>query len=135
MDRDLYGESMQATHSSNRKQANSGGGLTSSFWTNATLTQCTMSLGETPPKADHFPIHTTIGFSMKGSACSYSFNYRAIEWDIFITDLIKNLKKIPEPQQIDNEDQFHNALSGLTKAIRDAIEKVILKCKPLPHSK
>ena len=80
--------------------------------------QCATSPGETPPKADHFPIHTTIDFSMKGSAHSYSFNYRAIERDVFVTDLIKNLKKIPEPQWIDNEDQFHNTLNGLTKAIR-----------------
>ena len=36
MDRDLYGGSTQATHSSNRGRANSDGGLTSSFQTNAT---------------------------------------------------------------------------------------------------
>ena len=36
MDRDLYGGPTQATHSSNRGRANSDGGLTSSFQTNAT---------------------------------------------------------------------------------------------------
>jgi len=99
------------------------------------VTQCATVPGETPPKADHFPIHTTMDFSMKGAAHSHSFNYRAVEWEVFITDLIKNLGKIPDPQQIDDEDQFHNALGGLTKAIFDTIEKVVPRHKPSPHSK
>jgi len=60
--------------------------------------QCTTLPGETLPKADHFPIHTTVDFSMKQSERSPGFNYRAIEWGDFLVELIKNLDKIPQPQ-------------------------------------
>jgi len=72
---------------------------------------------------------------MKKSECSQGFNYRAVEWGTFLTELIKNLEKIPEPRQIDDEDQFHKALHDLTKAIHDTIEKNVPKHKPSPHSK
>jgi len=99
------------------------------------ITQCTTSPGETPPKADHFPIHTTVDFSMKKSEHAQGFNYRGVEWDKFLMDLIKNLEKIPKPRRIDDEPQFHKALQDLTKAIRDTIEMVIPRHKQSPHSK
>jgi hypothetical protein len=99
------------------------------------ITQCTTSPGETPPKADHFPIHTTVDFSMKKSEHVQGFNYRVVEWDAFLVELAKNLEKIPQPRRIDDEPQFHKALQDLTKVIRDTIKKVVPRHKQSPHSK
>ena len=99
------------------------------------VTQCTTLPGETPPKADHFPIHITIDFSMAKSERPLGFNYRAVEWDVFLVELTKNLEQIPDPQRIEDEDQFHKALQDVSQAIRNTIEKVVPRRKPSPHSK
>ena len=99
------------------------------------VTQCTTSPGQTPPKADHFPIHTTVDFTMSKSERPQSFNYRAVEWDAFLAELIKNLEAIPEPRWIDDEEQFRKALQDVSQAIHDTREKIVPRRKPSPHSK
>ena len=99
------------------------------------VTQRTTLPGQTPLKADHFPIHTTVDFTMLKSECPQSFNYRAVEWDTFLADLIKNLEAILEPPQIDDKEQFCKALQDVRQAIRNTIEKIVPRLRPLPHSK
>ncbi|KIK02005.1 hypothetical protein K443DRAFT_97612 [Laccaria amethystina LaAM-08-1] len=99
------------------------------------VTQCTTLPGETPLKADHFPIYITIDFSMTRSERPPGFNYRVVEWDVFLVELTKNLEQIPGSRRIDDEGQFHKALWDVSQAIHNTIEKAVLRHKPSPQSK
>jgi len=99
------------------------------------IVKCDTSPEDRPPKADHYPIHTVINFPIQEAEPKPMWNYRATDWTKLRETLTANLDVIPPPQVLDTTNQLEDALEALTTAITDAMEAVIPKKKPSPHSK
>jgi ribonuclease HI len=99
------------------------------------IVKCVTSPEDIPPKADHFPILTTLDFSIPEAAPKAAWNYRLTDWTKFRERLAENLLTIPPPQAFTTTDQMEAAIDSLTHAITETIEDVIPRKRPTPHSK
>ena len=99
------------------------------------IIKCNTSPEDRPPKADHFPIHTTINFPTQETNPKMTWNYRAADWVKFREQLTTNLQATPPPQVLATTNALEDALDSLTGAIINTMEAVIPKKKPSPHSK
>jgi hypothetical protein len=62
--------------------------------------KCNTSPEDTPPKADHFPIHITIDFSIQEAIPKIAWNFRKTDWAKFRERLSENMLITPSPPQI-----------------------------------
>src|ERR1700678_68322 len=99
------------------------------------IVKCDTSPEDTPPKADHFPILTTLDLSIPEAAPKAAWNHRNTDWAKFRERLSENLLTIPPPQALTDADQMEEAIDSLTQAITATIEDVTPKKRPTPHSK
>jgi hypothetical protein len=99
------------------------------------IVKCDTSPEDTPPKADHYPIHITINFPMQETEPKPSWNYRAADWTKYRETLVTNLQTIPPPQALQNAEALEEALRAITTVITNTTEEVIPRSKPSPHSK
>src|SRR5271168_5073623 len=94
--------------------------------------KCNTSPENTPPKADHFPIHTTIDFSIQEAIPKIAWNYRKTDWAKFREQLAENMLI---PQILTSAVQMEEAIDNLTHTINNTIEDIIPRRRPSPHSK
>ena len=99
------------------------------------IIKCDTSPEDRPPKADHYPIHTTISFPFRITTSKTAWNYRDTDWTKFQEQLTLNLQAVPPPQILTSVASMENALNALNTAITETMEAVIPKKKPSPHSK
>src|SRR5271168_5100665 len=99
------------------------------------IVKCDTSPEDRPPKADHYPIHTTISFPIQETESKPAWNYRIADWTKFRETLATNLQLIPQPQVLTDTGSLEEALLALTTAITNTTEEVIPKKRLSPYSK
>ncbi|KAG2051333.1 hypothetical protein BDR06DRAFT_852022, partial [Suillus hirtellus] len=88
-----------------------------------------------PPCTDHVPIISTLYLNVPCASTTTSYNFQEVDWEIFCGALQRHLYEYPEPTTINTEEQYQEAASNLTNAIKNTIEEKVPKSKPSPHAK
>ena len=120
--------------------------MASKNWTRLDNVFCSDNLGEkvmrctTDPRlrgpgTDHVPILTTLELSIDRVESVPSYNFWAVEWDKFRTELGIRLGALSEPVQLHSEGEYESAVSGLTRVLQETIQAVVPQSRPSPYSK
>lgn len=88
-----------------------------------------------PPCTDHFPIATILEINQERVDPQPTRNFRTVDWQDFTDTLQNNLKLIPNPRPLEDEEELQEAARNLTEVLQKTIVDAIPISKPCPHSK
>ena len=120
---------------------NSAGNLTrpDNVFTSSSLvewvTKCDMQPDNQPPTTDHFPIATTMDFPVAMNPAHMPQNFRATDWEEFVSVLDDELFDMEIPRELNSREELIDALDKLEATITRTIEKVVPRKKPSPYAK
>ena len=99
------------------------------------ITHCEVDPTLRPPSTDHFPIITRIMLPQERIEAPPSYNFREVDWEVFIRKLKTKLNTVPNPQLIEGQEQLNLVTERLSQAIQDTIQENVKKTKPRPDAK
>ncbi|KAF9443079.1 hypothetical protein P691DRAFT_680261 [Macrolepiota fuliginosa MF-IS2] len=99
------------------------------------ITKCEAKPEETPPKVDHFPIHTWIKMPTERVERKPEPNWRQVDWEEFNKELEGRIARREWTDWIRTERELEEYMENLMEAIQEAIEAKVPKKKPSPYVK
>jgi hypothetical protein len=100
-----------------------------------TVLKCGTDPGKRPPHTDYMPIATTVDVSFTPGEVQPCWNFRAAESGECETELQRVLAELPAPKTLMTEEEFQQAVVGLTSAILRAVDKAVPVFKKTPYTK
>jgi len=96
---------------------------------------CNTDPQQRPQKTDHMPIISQLEIETRRTNFEAKHNFKLTDWEKFRKTMEAKLREIPEPEEIETEEQFHTTLEKLDTRIKETIEKHVPWSKPSPYSK
>ncbi|KAJ3792890.1 hypothetical protein GGU11DRAFT_653855, partial [Lentinula aff. detonsa] len=94
---------------------------------------CRTILAKRPVLTDHIPIQTIVDTRAPHADQRNRWNWSKTDWGKFKERMRQELEKIPHPRELNNTDEFHDALNNFDDIFNRLREELVPKAKPSPH--
>jgi len=99
------------------------------------FTICDVDYNNQPTKMDHYPIKSTIELAHDSAPSPPAYNFCMADWEDFNENLEARIAEIAAPRHLLTKEEFDEATTALTEAIRDTIQTRIKLQQPIPDKK
>ncbi|KAJ3740764.1 hypothetical protein DFH05DRAFT_1366420, partial [Lentinula detonsa] len=99
------------------------------------ITVCRTIPAKQPVLTDHIPIQTIIDTRALYADQRNRWNWSKTDWEKFKERMKEELEKIPHPRELNNTDEFYDALNNFDDIFIRLREELVPKAKPSPHQR